>query len=87
MRRLWVVVMLVCLLVPSGVWAGTYYIDPSQTDPDEDGSIEHPFDSWSDIRYRGLWAAGNSYLQRRGTAGDGIDQCIRPDAIRPDAFR
>ncbi len=41
-----------------------YYIDPSNiNDLSEDGSLAHPFDSWSDVN----WESGNSYLQKRGT--------------------
>jgi hypothetical protein len=41
-----------------------YYIDPSNiNDLSEDGSITHPFDSWSDVN----WESGNSYLQKSGT--------------------
>lgn len=41
-----------------------YYIDPSNiNDLSEDGSMAHPFDSWTDIN----WESGNSYLQKRGT--------------------
>ncbi|RPJ76039.1 MAG: T9SS C-terminal target domain-containing protein, partial [Alphaproteobacteria bacterium] len=40
------------------------YLDPLNTnDPDEDGSLLHPFDSWEDI----TWVEGNNYLQKCGT--------------------
>jgi hypothetical protein len=42
----------------------TFYIDPQNAnDALEDGSLEHPYDSWSDIS----WEEGNSYMQKRGT--------------------
>jgi hypothetical protein len=45
----------------------TFYIDPQNTnDPQEDGSIEHPYDSWTDI----YWEEGNSYLQKKGTTAN-----------------
>jgi hypothetical protein len=40
------------------------YINPENTsDPAQDGSIEHPFDSWSDV----AWNDGYTYLQKSGT--------------------
>ncbi len=43
---------------------GLIYIDPTNiTDPLENGSIQHPFDSWEDVSF----ASGNTYLQKRGT--------------------
>ncbi len=40
------------------------YIDPTNTgDAMEDGSIDHPFNDWSDVK----WVEGNTYLQKRGT--------------------
>ncbi|MBN1415992.1 MAG: cadherin domain-containing protein [Bacteroidales bacterium] len=42
----------------------TFYIDPgNKNDTKEDGSLDHPFDSWSDIS----WKEGNTYLQKKGT--------------------
>jgi hypothetical protein len=41
-----------------------YYINPDNVnDPLEDGSIEHPFDSWNDA----VWKEGYTYLQKKGT--------------------
>lgn len=57
------IIALFIILFPVMAWGATYYIDPSQTDPSEDGTEAHPFDSWADV----TWAAGNSYLQKRGT--------------------
>jgi hypothetical protein len=40
------------------------YIDPeNRNDASENGSIQHPFDSWQDV----VFTEGNSYLQKRGT--------------------
>lgn len=39
------------------------YIDPENNDPLEDGTLEHPFNSWADV----TWTDGYEYLQKRGT--------------------
>jgi hypothetical protein len=40
------------------------YIDPTNINDDlENGTIDHPYDSWSDVE----WKNGCSYLQKRGT--------------------
>jgi len=45
----------------------TVYIDPGNTNDNlEDGSSEHPFNSWSDVS----WEEGYQYLQKRGTTSD-----------------
>jgi hypothetical protein len=45
----------------------TFYIDPTNAnDPLEDGTIDHPFDSWADVS----WQEGNIYLQKRGTTAN-----------------
>ena len=42
----------------------TFYIDPTNiNDPEENGSVEHPYDSWSDVK----WKEGDTYLQKKGT--------------------
>ena len=44
------VTMLFLLIIPSFAYAGTpYYVDPSQTDPFENGSFEHPWNSILDV--------------------------------------
>jgi Secretion system C-terminal sorting domain/Cadherin domain/Right handed beta helix region len=44
--------------------SNVYYIDPGNSnDLLEDGSLQHPFDAWSDV----VWKDGYSYLQKRGT--------------------
>jgi hypothetical protein len=40
------------------------YIDPANTsDAAQNGSLEHPYDSWSDVK----WVSGKTYMQKRGT--------------------
>jgi hypothetical protein len=40
------------------------YVDPSQINsPEENGSIQHPFNSWTDV----IFSDGYSYFQKRGT--------------------
>lgn len=44
--------------------SGNVYIDPENiSDPNENGSIAHPFDSWKDV----AWKDGTIYLQKCGT--------------------
>jgi hypothetical protein len=52
-------------LVPAVKQASTTsYIDPTHiNDAQEDGSVQHPFDSWGDV----TWEEGHTYLQKRGT--------------------
>ena len=43
------------------------YIDPeNKNDALEDGSLQHPFDSWQDV----VWMSDYSYLQKSGTIAD-----------------
>lgn len=47
-----------------------FYIDPSASDPQENGTEAHPFDSWEDILQKTPtrnFEPGNTYLQKRGT--------------------
>ncbi|MBN2350551.1 MAG: cadherin domain-containing protein [Bacteroidales bacterium] len=54
------------------VISDTYYIDPTNTnDPDENGSIEHPFNSWQDVK----WNDGYHYMQKKGTVAN-LDKII-----------
>lgn len=39
------------------------YIDPSTGTPTQNGTIDAPYDSWSDV----VWAANTTYRQREGT--------------------
>lgn len=42
----------------------TQYIDPTNLqDPNENGTVEHPYNSWEDV----IWKDGFTYLQKRGT--------------------
>ena len=44
-----------------------FYIDPTNVnDPLENGSVNHPYDSWSDLS----WKEGNSYFQKKGTTAN-----------------
>lgn len=44
--------------------SSTIYIDPdNNNDPEEDGSLNNPYNSWQDI----TWTTGNIYLQKCGT--------------------
>ncbi len=44
----------------------TVYIDPTNSsDPNQDGTINHPFDSWDDVKYN--LQSNTAYLQKRGT--------------------
>ena len=62
----------------------TFYIDPMNLNDDfENGSIEHPFDSWNKIS----WEKGNAYLQKRGTESniaDGI--LVTADSVTIGAY-
>jgi hypothetical protein len=50
----------------------TYFIDPDNAnDPLENGSLSHPFDAWSDIK----WMQGSTYLQKRGTVSQ-VDRLL-----------
>jgi len=44
--------------------AATYYIDPTYQGSPRDGSIDNPFNSWSEVPFA---SGDNSYLQKRGT--------------------
>jgi PKD repeat protein len=46
-------------------YTNTIYLDPTNSgDPGENGTIEHPYDSWSDI----VPQSNTAYLQKRGTS-------------------
>jgi hypothetical protein len=57
-----ILIISIWLLVPNNVWCETYYIDPSLKQ-NGDGSLSNPYNNW----YSVTWAAGNTYLQKRGT--------------------
>jgi hypothetical protein len=44
--------------------SSVFYIDPSNSkDLDQNGSLEHPYDSWQDV----IWKEGGTYLQKKNT--------------------
>lgn len=45
------------------LYANTYYIDPSFTGSNQNGSSSRPFNSWSKVSF----SNGNTYLQKSGT--------------------
>jgi len=52
------------------------YIDPeNSSDAHEDGSINHPYDSWHDV----TWLDGYTYLQKRNT------RFVTTESIQPNA--
>jgi hypothetical protein len=53
------------------------YIDPSLADPNEDGTIKHPYNSWSDV----AWNDGNTYLQKTGTTATVSDIVIGANKV------
>jgi uncharacterized protein YgfB (UPF0149 family) len=50
----------------------TYYIDPEFTGQTPNGSIENPYNYWSQVNF----ASGNSYLQKRGTTAYTTDRIL-----------
>lgn len=59
------------------------YIDPENTgDPDQDGSMEHPFDSWNDVP----WSDGYTYLQKSGTTSDVSNIVIGASNVKMDSY-
>ncbi len=59
------------------------YINPlNASDPMENGSYDHPFDSWQDVK----WQEGNAYLQKRGTIASEEKIFIGADNITLGAY-
>jgi hypothetical protein len=59
------------------------YINPSvMADPNEDGTIAHPFNSWGDIS----WKDGNTYLQKRGTIATETNIVIGANNVTLDSY-
>jgi hypothetical protein len=59
------------------------YIDPRNTeDLVQNGSPEHPFDSWKDI----TWKAGTTYLQKSGTVANEDKITISADQVSLSAY-
>ncbi|MCD4697649.1 MAG: cadherin domain-containing protein, partial [Bacteroidales bacterium] len=67
--KFWVLTLLLVLVYSVILMAqNTVYVDPENGgDPDEDGSFDHPFDSWADVSF----ADNSTYLQKRGTTAQG----------------
>ncbi len=67
--KFWLVTVLLLLIYSSMLFAqytNTVYLDPTnEGDPDQDGTIDHPFDSWDDVRTN--LQSNTAYLQKRGT--------------------
>lgn len=63
--------------------SGTVYIDPTNVnDPEEEGSVDHPFDSWYDVK----WNTGTSYLQKRNTSASVERITVSADAVTLGAY-
>jgi parallel beta-helix repeat protein len=63
--------------------SGTVYIDPTNiNDPEEDGSIEHPYDSWNDVK----WIVGNKYLQKKSTTTNMERITVSANAVTLGAY-
>jgi hypothetical protein len=59
------------------------YINPKNTsDAAQDGSIEHPYDSWSDI----AWSDGYTYLQKSGTSASVSGIVIGASNVTLDSY-
>ncbi len=59
------------------------HIDPKNTaDAKEDGTISHPFNSWSDI----TWTNGNTYLQKKGTTANVTGIVIGANNVTLDSY-
>jgi hypothetical protein len=59
------------------------YIDPSkQADPAEDGTISHPYNSWSDV----AWNDGTTYLQKNGTIATESSIIIGANNVTLDSY-
>jgi hypothetical protein len=59
------------------------YIDPENMNDDlENGSMQHPYDSWQDIE----WMSDYSYLQKRGTVADELKISVQANNILIGAY-
>jgi len=62
MKNIFLILTLVC---GSVIGQNTIYVDPgNSSDPAQSGSINHPYDSWSDFSIQ----SNNTYLMKRGTS-------------------
>ena len=67
--KFWAITLILVLFYSAILFAqNTVYVDPeNEGDPAEDGTIDHPFNSWSDVSF----ASDRTYLQKRGTTAQG----------------
>jgi len=64
--KFWVLTLILVLLYSVLIFAqSTIYIDPTNSgDPGQNGTIDHPYDSWSDFTVQN----NNTYLMKKGTS-------------------
>ncbi len=63
--------------------SSTIYVNPENiSDPQEDGSESHPFDSWQDV----VWQDGHTYLQKKGTEATVEKILITADNVTLGAY-
>lgn len=61
----------------------TIYLDPQNVgDEEADGSMEHPYSSWLDVK----WAKGSSYLQKKGTVSYINKLLITEDSVSISSY-
>ena len=81
MKNLFIRVAIIVLTVFSYttiISQNVIYIDPGNGgDPGQNGSIDHPYDSWFDFSI----AAGKTYLQKRGTVSNWGNNQIQKNGI------
>lgn len=56
-------ILITVILSANYLSAATYYIDPSFSGSNQNGSIDRPYNSWSKVSF----SSGNTYLQKSGT--------------------
>ncbi len=74
-----VLTLLLILFYTTLIFAqNTVYIDPGNGgDPGQNGSIDHPYDSWFDFSI----AAGKTYLQKRGTVSNWGNNQVQKNGV------
>lgn len=55
--------LMLILAYSTVLFSATYYIDPTNTASNQNGSISNPYNSWTKVSF----ANGNTYLQKKGT--------------------
>lgn len=71
------------VMITQKALSGTVYIDPTNvSDPEEEGSLDHPFDSWNDVE----WITGFTYLQKRNTTAKVERITVSADAVTMSAY-